>query len=460
MSNKQLLISALKNKETERPAWVPFVGCHAAKLIGVDAEVYFKTKEHIVNGVVEAYKQYRPDGLPILFDLQIEAEALGCKLKYSHDNPPSVATHPLDPFDSVNGGKALSDLRIPTIDDGRYRIVMEAAKEICDKIGDKIALYGLITGPFTLALHLLGTEIFFQMEDEPELVHELMKFCENVCIETAKMYIQAGTDVIAVVDPMTSQISPVHFAEFVSPYVTRIFEYVGKQGKLSSFFVCGDAKRNIEEMCKCKPDNVSIDENIPLDYVRDVCKKYDISFGGNIKLTVTMLFGSPTDNINDAQNCMTIGGTKGYVLSPGCDMPFATPIENVLAVSSLVHGEISEFLSSESVLDGIEYNLPDYKTEKKVIIDVITLDSASCAPCQYMMEAVKNAVSLGNFGEKVEYIEHKVKEKQAVVCMIKLGVSNIPTIVIDGEIKYVSIIPETSKLKDDIAAALKAKNLL
>lgn len=460
MSNKQLLISALKNEQTERAAWVPFVGCHAAKLIGIDAESYFKTKEHLVNGIIKAYEEYRPDGLPILFDLQIEAEALGCKLKYSHDNPPSVATHPLDPFDSVNGGKTLDDLKIPTINNGRYKIVMEAAKEICAKIGDKIGLYGLITGPFTLALHLLGTEIFYQMEDEPELTHELMKFCENVCIETSRMYIEAGADIIAAVDPMTSQISPVHFAEFVAPYATKVFEYVREQGKLSSFFVCGDAKRNIEEMCKCKPDNISIDENIPLDYVKDICQKYDISFGGNIKLTVTMLFGSPTDNINDAQNCLTIGGTKGFILAPGCDMPFATPIENVRAVSSLVHGEISDFLSDESALDGVEYNLPDYKNEKKVIIDVITLDSSSCAPCQYMMETVKSAVSSGNFGDKVEYIEHKVKEKESVVCMIKLGVSNIPTIVIDGEIKYVSIIPETSKLRDDISLALKAKNLL
>ena len=74
-------------------------------------------------------------------------------------------------------------------------------------------------------------------------------------------------------------------------------------------------------MSRCECDNISIDENIPLEYVIDICKKRNVSVGGNIKLTVTMLFGSVQDNINDAMNCMAIGGTKGYILSPGCDMP-------------------------------------------------------------------------------------------------------------------------------------------
>ena len=48
------------------------------------------------------------------------------------------------------------------------------------------------------------------------------------------MYIDAGADVVAVVDPMTSQISPDHFAQFVSPYVKPVFEYIKSRGKASS----------------------------------------------------------------------------------------------------------------------------------------------------------------------------------------------------------------------------------
>ncbi len=451
MDSKKLVLDAIYNKEVERIPWVPFVGCHAASLIDVDCESYFKNADYIVKGVTKAFEQYQPDGLPALFDLQVEAEAMGCRLTYAKDNPPAVSSHILEE------GVKLSDLKIPTEKDGRFPIALDATRRIVKELGDKIAIYGLITGPFTLALHLMGTDIFYNMTDEPEIVEELMEFCKKVCINTSKMYIEAGVDIVAVVDPMTSQISPGNFEEFVAPYVTAVFDYIREQGKASSFFVCGNAKRNIEEMCKTKPDNISIDENIPLEYVVETCKPYGVSVGGNIKLTLTMLFGTRMDNVNDAKNCMQIGGKKGFILSPGCDMPYATPEENVKAITSTVHGNVTEIFDGEDVMAGVDYILPDYSKEKQVIVDCITLDSVSCAACQYTMEAVLTAAA--PLGDKVKVIEHKIKEKEGVACMMKLGATNVPTIVVDGVIKYVSILPDNAELTACFKAAADAKNL-
>lgn len=451
MNSKKLVLDAIYNKEVERIPWVPFVGCHAASLIDVDCELYFKNADYIVDGVTKAFELYQPDGLPALFDLQVEAEALGCSLTYAKENPPAVSSHILET------GVKLSELKIPTENDGRFPVVLDATRRIVKEIGDKIAIYGLITGPFTLALHLKGTDIFYDMTDEPEDVKELLEFCKKVCINTAKMYMEAGCDIIAVVDPMTSQISPDNFEEFVTPYVTPIFDFIREQGKASSFFVCGNAKRNIEAMCKTKPDNISIDENIPLQYLVDTCRPYGVSFGGNIKLTLTMLFGSRMDNVNDAKNCMEIGGKKGFILSPGCDMPYATPIENVKAVTSTIHGNVTDIFDEEDVMAGVNYELPDYANEKQVIIDCITLDSESCAACQYTMEAVLTAAA--PLGDKVKVIEHKIKQKEGVACMIKLGASNVPTIIVDGVIKYVSILPDNAELTACFQAAVDVKGL-
>lgn len=451
MNGKQLLIDALNNKETERTPWVPFVGCHAASFLGVTVEQFFKNADYIYEGVKKAIEEYNPDGIPALFDLQVEAEAMGCELRWADDNPPSVASHPLEK------GIKLDDLKVPTENDGRFPIVLESTRRLCKEFGENVAIYGLVTGPFTLALHLMGTDIFYEMIDNPENMHKLMALCEKVCIATSDMYIKAGVDIIALVDPMTSQISPDNFEEYVSPYATRVFEHVKAQNVLTSFFVCGNAKRNIEVMCKCAPNNISIDENIPIEYVKEICQNYGISFGGNIKLTLTMLFGTPADNINDAQNCVAIGGNKGFILAPGCDIPLAVPSQNVKAIASFVHGDVADFLEATNALEGVEVELPDYKNEKKVIIDVITLDSESCAPCQYMMSAVVNACE--GLGDKVEYVEHKIKVKESIVFMLKLGVQNLPTIVIDGEIKFISIIPDVPTLKAEIIKAIEAKGL-
>lgn len=97
--------------------------------------------------------------------------------------------------------------------------------------------------------------------------------------------------------------------------------------------------------------------------------------------------------------------------------------------------------------------MKDYGQADKVIVDIITLDSESCAPCQYMVEAVKKVAP--QFEGVVEWREHAIKKMDAVTFMSSLMVKNIPTICIDGKIMFVSKIPPKGEL---IAAIQKRVN--
>ena len=447
MKGLELLKKAFALQPVERVPWVPFVGVHGGFITGVDAETYLKSAEKIVAGVSKAIEDYHPDGIPVVFDLQVEAEILGCRLQWAPHNPPAVISHPLAE------GIHLNDLRIPEITDGRIPVMVDAVKKLREKYPE-IALYGLITGPFTLALHLMGTDIFIKLFEAPDEVNEVMDFCTKVGLKMAEYLIDAGCDVIAVVDPMTSQIDPLTFETFVTPYVSAIFDDVRKRGKLSSFFVCGHAQQNIEAMCDCRPDNVSIDENIPLDFVKEIALKKGISFGGNLKLTVVLLMGNEDDAREDALACLDLGGKTGFILAPGCDLPMETPPANIKAVSELVHDPykqdvVRELEKRENSLE--VFNMRDYGQADKVIVDIITLDSESCAPCQYMVEAVKKVAP--QFEGVVEWREHAIKKMDAVTFMSSLMVKNIPTICIDGKIAFVSKIPP----KGDLIAAIQKR---
>jgi len=181
--------------------------------------------------------------------------------------------------------------------------------------------------------------------------------------------------------------------------------------------------------------------------------------GWEYKTNSDYALGTPLDNIREAENLIQIGGKKGYILSPGCDIPFDTPPENIKAIASAVYGEIGEFIRQDikSSFDGVDITLPDYKNEKKVIIDVITLDSSSCAPCQYAVEAVKSAID--GLEDRVVWNEYKIKEKESIIRMIKLKVPNIPTICIDGEPVYISIIPSVEELRESIVKAIERKEI-
>ncbi|TKG94606.1 uroporphyrinogen decarboxylase [Puteibacter caeruleilacunae] len=452
MKGLELVAKAMKMEEVERIPWIPFVGCHAGELIGTTATEYLKSTDLIVKGAKAAVEKYNPDGIPVTFDLQIEAEALGCKLNWEDDNPPAVISHPL------SEGTKLEDLKVPCSCKARIPVVMEATRRLKDEYPD-LAIYGLITGPFTLALHLMGTDVFMKMFEDPDYLHSVMKFCTDVSKFMAGNYIESGADVVAVVDPMTSQIDPMSFETFVSPYVTDLFDFIRDAGALSSFFVCGNAEQNIEVMCDCKPDNVSIDENIPLDFVKKIALEKGVSFGGNMKLTVVLLMGTTEDSQRDALECMDIGGKKGFLLAPGCDLPMATPAENLEAVAELVHNELlqGELRASEAKGSSVEkLDLAGHWDDSKVVIDVITLDSSSCAPCQYMVKAVEIAAE--KYGDNVVWKEHRIKEKEGVQMMATLGVQNIPTIVMDGELEFISQIPPVEKIQDRIDVYLKNKN--
>lgn len=442
MTGRELVLAAIDGKTTERTPWVPFCGVHGASLLGVSAEDYLKSADLIFSGQSKAIERYKADGIPVVFDLQIEAEIFGCELNWADDNPPAAVSHPLEA-----GTRTLSDFSLPTVSDGRLPIALEATRRL-RKAYPEVALYGLVTGPFTLALHLLGTSVFMHMFDRPGYVHEVMAFCAQVTQRVATLYAEADCDIIAVVDPMTSQIGPDQFNEFCGKPMRDVFDHIHQAGCRGSFFVCGHAQQNIEVMCGCHCDNISIDENIPLDYVRDICRRKGVSFGGNLQLTVVMLTGTPDDNRRNAIECLEIGGSQGYILAPGCDMPYATPPANVQAIAEIIHDpyarEVARELAKTQAQETCPIDMSDYGSTQKVVVDIITLDSEACAPCQYMVESVKQVVP--EFAGIVEWREHKIKYRESIAFMTSLMVRNVPTICIDGQIAFVSRIPRREEL--------------
>jgi uroporphyrinogen decarboxylase len=195
---------------------------------------------------------------------------------------------------------------------------------------------------------------------------------------------------------------------------------------------------------------------------KNICQKYGISFGGNLQLTVSLLMGSETDVKRDVLTCLDHGGEKGFILSPGCDLPYAVPIRNMKVVTDLVYDSYQRQVARELLEKNkevrSEINLSDYGQAEKVIVDIITLDSEGCAPCHYMVEAVKSVAP--QFNDLVVWREHKIKEKESVEFMMGLMVKNIPTICIDGQIRFVSTIPAREELIAAIQERINEKFFL
>lgn len=437
---RELLLAALAHEPVPSVPWLPFAGVHAGKLTGTDATTLLRDADALVEALLQVNALYDPDGQPVVFDLQLEAEILGCELAWAPKAPPSVATHPL----AVR--KDIPTL-LPERHQGRLPVVLEAMSHLKAKVGERTALYGLVCGPLTLASHLRGTDIFMDMFDDPEYVTALLDYATRVARRMSDLYIDAGMDVIAYVDPLVSQISPRTFATFLQSPLSALFADLRQRGVPSSLFVCGDATKNMEVMCHTAPDAICIDENIDLVAAKEITDRHGITIGGNIPLTTVMLLGSQQDNIKWVVDALAAVDTHNLILAPGCDMPYDTPVENVIGVVEAVrdparYREVMAHYHAPQVHYEIE--LPDYASLERPLMEVFTLDSDTCPACGYMLGTAQRATA--ELGGRVDLVEYKITVPENVARMKKMGITNLPSILIDGTLAFSSIIPGNREL--------------
>ena len=327
-------------------------------------------------------------------------------------------------------------------------MILNVMRSMKKKVGEHTALYGLITGPFTLASHLRGTDIFMDMIEQPEQVEQLLAYTNQVAVCMAQLYIEAGMDVIAVVDPMISQISPRHFKRFMSEPFSNLFAYIRAHRACSSFFVCGDATKNIEAMCQTAPDCIAVDENINLPAAKQITDRYNVTIEGNIPLTSRLLLGSQQDNMKYVVDLLDSLPHDNLIVSPGCDMPYATPVENVIGVAEAIRDPERTRLVLANYhardIDTSSVVLPDYPNLARPLMEVFTLDSSACAACGYMLAAAVRAAE--TLPGKIDLVEYKITRPENIARLMRMGIKNLPAILINGELKFNSLIPSQHEL--------------
>lgn len=309
---KQMLIDAYRGKRTEIAPWVPYAGVHCAFIINEPADKFLKDPKLLAKGVVETAKRYHADGIPLLFDLSVEANAVGCDLKWWEDNVPSVTNHPCSHKTPAEAG-----LKLPNRDSGRWPVIFEAARLAKPQLDEMdCVLMGLLCGPLTLASHLAGVRIFTDVYKNRDFAHEVIKFAGEVGALSAQFYAEMGCEIIAIVDPVASQIKSATFKEFVTPYCQPAIKQIHDAGMTSSFFICGDCTKVMEDVCQLGTHGFAIDEQLNMIFVRDMARKYNKGFGGNLKLTLALSLGllSPRE---DAIVSLAAGGNIGYTFAPG-----------------------------------------------------------------------------------------------------------------------------------------------
>src|SRR5258705_9765141 len=117
VSARDRVVAAYKGQFADCVPAYPIAGSFAGCLDGLSIEEYCTNPKKAVKAMLNYYDRYRPDIMVAFNDLAKEAEALGCRVKYSDYVVPSIDRHVLQDDKGLlakfEGPDPLEDARPP-----------------------------------------------------------------------------------------------------------------------------------------------------------------------------------------------------------------------------------------------------------------------------------------------------------------------------------------------------------
>ena len=210
---KQAVIDAYEGRYTPVVPWVPYVGVHGAFLIGETATNILQNPDLLAKAVVNAAERYKADGIPMVFDLAVEAMSMGIKAKWFDDNPPTVIEHPLADMTLAEAG-----LKIPGPNDGRWPIIIEAGKKAKAASGRRGPHRSHLRSADPRLAPARRQDLHRHGEEARARDGDHASSRARCAAESARIYAEEiGCDIVALVEPVGSQVRPDTYDKFVIP---------------------------------------------------------------------------------------------------------------------------------------------------------------------------------------------------------------------------------------------------
>lgn len=309
--------------ETPRKKAMPILSFPGVQIIGHTVEALVRDG-HLQALCMEAIaKRYDMAAAVSLMDLSVEAEAFGAEVLYSEDDVPTMHGALIKDEEDADA------LIIPTVGTGRTGECVKGIKEAKELITDRPVLAGII-GPYSLAGRLLDmTEIMILCYEEPEMVETVLEKVTVFLIEYAKAFKEAGADGIVMAEPAAGLLSPNLVEEFSNPYVQKIRKAVEDENFLFVYHNCGNITPIMGKIREVNALAYSVGNAIDMeDALRGL--QEDSLVIGNIDPAGIIRNGTPETIKQETKKLMEkCCQYKNFVISSGCDIPPATPLENL-----------------------------------------------------------------------------------------------------------------------------------
>ncbi|QXE91397.1 uroporphyrinogen decarboxylase family protein [Geomonas subterranea] len=328
MTSLERVDALLAGKQVDRIPCHPFIGDHAATVLGVPVSDYHRSARLMAKAQVAAWRLYGHDWVGVGPVLGI-AEAVGTVFHYPEQAAPYIVSHAIaDPVD-------LDSAVLPDVADPRIALYLEAVQAIHAEIGDRVPVSLNVRSPFSTAANLRGAEeLMRDLMYRPAFAHRLLRFALDATLpvlEAAPAGIRFGTS-----DPVASGslISPRHYREFAKPYEQELLAAMRRiSGSPGLLHICGNTKKVWADMADTGAGFLSLDDVVDMAAAKEAIGDRAVLVG-NVRPTESMFLGTPELVRENVRECVAAAGDApgGFMLAVGCGLPIPTPPANVHAL--------------------------------------------------------------------------------------------------------------------------------
>jgi len=325
-TNRDRVVAAYKRSFADRVPVYPIVASFAGTLDGLSIEEYCTNVPKAITAMLNYYERYQPDVVLAYNDLAKEAEAFGCRVKYSDYVVPSIDQHVLQ-----EDKTALARLPMP---DPYKTARLPGFLEQCEalvKAKPPTAIGAVAVGPWTIAMLLRNPEtMLLDTFEDPQFIHDVMRVATEFCKAWGDAIAKTGIG-LSFSEPTASisLVSPDNYRDFIAPYHKELVEYFKAKKVGVTTHICGTTYPIFEDLLNVGFTTVSFDLDQQADpklYVDQLQRFVDVARGravaiGNVDAT-KFEKTSKDAMYADVKRCIdTAARHSGFILSTSCEIP-------------------------------------------------------------------------------------------------------------------------------------------
>jgi uroporphyrinogen decarboxylase len=301
----------------------PLAATPGVQLIGHTLQACLQDHSLHIQAISALQEVIRADLAFTLMDLTVEAEAVGCSVRFEPQRAPVVTSHPADSQSS------LKRLRIPDpYSDGRLPLFLDTVSALSRQLPMPVGAY--VIGPFTLAGQMAGvTAVAEKSILDQESAESLLDFAVAAGVAYSRALVKAGAALVAVLEPTAVILSPRSFTHLVLPRLHRLFEAIKSAGAFPVLHICGKSTHLLSAMTQTGAHGLSLDSVVSFPDIATQVPP-EIALIGNLAPVDVIMQGSQQDVINATRRLLdAMEPYPNFILSSGCDLPLETPLDNI-----------------------------------------------------------------------------------------------------------------------------------